>query len=228
MDFYLDSANLDEICSVSWFPIRGVTTNPTIVAKENRPFLSLMEELIDLKLLQIHAQVLADTTEEMVEEAKMLIRLSPGTIIPKIPVTPAGIHAIWRLAQDGYKITATGVFTVGQGLAAAKSGAQYIAPYINRIDQTGQSGVSMACELKAALETYNLPATILAASVKTLYQLKGLIEGGIQGITVQADFLNQVVYHPLTEQAVEGFTQDWLKTFALRTLDAPVKSRGKE
>lgn len=222
MDFYLDSANLQEIRSASWFPIRGVTTNPTIVAKEKRAFLSLMEELIDLKLPQIHAQVLADNAEEMVEEAKMLIRLSPGTVIPKIPVTPAGIQAIWRLTQEGFRTTATGVFTVSQGLIAARSGAQYIAPYINRIDQVGQSGVDMACELKKALEAYNMPANILAASVKTPHQFKGLMAGGIHGVTVQADFLRKAVYHPLTEQAVDGFTQSWLKTFTSKALDASV------
>jgi fructose-6-phosphate aldolase 2 len=223
MDIYIDSANVAEIKSALWFPIRGITTNPTIVARERKPFIALFQELLDLGLAEIHAQVLGTTAVEIVKEAEVLVDLAPDRIIPKIPVNPAGLGAIMELADQGYRTTATGIYTVAQGVLAARAGAKFLAPYINRIDGVGGSGCSVASQMKEALTQYNLPTQIIAASVKTTNQLQDLMVGGVDSVTITGEFLHQVVTHGETEQAIATFLKHWGKTYETLTLNSPLR-----
>lgn len=213
MDIYIDSANVEEIKASLWFPIRGITTNPTIVAKEKRPFRELLENLVSLGLPEIHTQILGLSTEEIVAEAKLLMGIAPKQIIPKIPVNSSGLGAIRILASEGYPSTATGIYTVSQGVLAARAGASFLAPYVNRIDRLGGSGAEVACQIKCALEQYDLPAQVIAASLKSSYQLQTLIEGGVDSITITGDFLTEVVTHGETEEAVRVFRSNWKSVY---------------
>ena len=219
MDIYIDSANVAEIESALWFPIRGITTNPTIVSRENRPFKELLQELVGLGLDEVHTQILGVTTEEIVAEAKMLVEIAPEQIIPKIPVNPAGLGAIKELSTQGYRTTATAIYTVAQGVLAARAGAHFLAPYVNRIDGLGGSGADVTCQMKWALEQYDLATKIIAASVKTAHQLQVLLEGGVDSVTITGGFLQEAVTHGETEQAIVTFRNNWKRVYKSLSLE---------
>ncbi|NMA60498.1 MAG: hypothetical protein GX956_01285 [Firmicutes bacterium] len=223
MDIYIDSANVGEIESALWFPIRGITTNPTIVSRENQAFKELLQELVGLGLDEVHTQVLGTTTPEIVVEAQMLVEIAPEQIIPKIPVNPAGLGAIKELSAEGYRTTATAIFTVSQGVLAARAGAHFLAPYVNRIDGLGGSGAEVTCQMKWALEQYDLPTKIIAASVKSAHQLQILLEGGVDSVTITGEFLHQVVTHGETEQAIATFLKNWGQTYETLDLNSPLR-----
>ena len=223
MEIYLDSANLEEIRSFLWFPLKGVTTNPTFVAKAGVPLFDLIDEILSLGIPELHCQVLGESTGQIVREGKMLAVRAPGKVFPKIPVSKGGIEAIRLLAQEGIKTTATAVYTVTQGLVAAKSGASFIAPYVNRLDAMEQSGVEMATELSMVLDHYGLDSQVLAASVKTTEQLKGLMLGGVHTATIGGDLLEQTIRHPLTDASIKQFADNWLSVFQSADVDAKLR-----
>ncbi|KJY82928.1 transaldolase [Vibrio galatheae] len=211
MIYMLDTADIKAICkAVDLYPLAGVTTNPSIVAKENRP---LKEILLDIRECigpdrMLHAQVMAKDAETMLQEALALRSIDPEIIV-KVPVTPQGIKAMKLIASEGILITATAILTPQQALMAAVAGAEFLAPYVNRLDNICSDGVAVAAEMVALIENYNLDAKVLGASFKNTQQVHQLALAGAHSVTIAPDVFDQLLVHPLTDSGVAGFVADW-------------------
>src|SRR5690554_5545759 len=208
MELYVDSGNVKEIIELKeWLPLDGITVNPSIVAVEKKELYPLLEELLNLSKKYLHVQVLSDEKKEIIKEAEELHAFSKKIIV-KIPVSKDGLAAIKELDTEEIKITATAIFTVTHAFTAAKAGANYLAPYVSRLDKIEQSGVKLVKEMKEMLELNHFSAKIIAASIKNANQVKELIRTGIQAITLSPEILIQSHQHPLTNRAVELFRTD--------------------
>lgn len=223
MELYVDSANVEKIKDLNeWLALDGVTVNPSIVAAEKKELFPLLEELLKLTEKHLHVQVLSEKKEEIIKEAEQLHSLSEKIVV-KIPVSQEGLAAIKELNTEEMKITATAIFTVTQAFSAAKAGAAYLAPYVSRLDRIEQSGVKMVREMQEMVELNGFSAKIITASIKNANQVKELIRTGAQAMTLSPDILIQSNQHPLTDQAVEMFREDWINTFKNYKLDSKLK-----
>lgn len=212
MIYILDTANLQEIKrAYEFYPMEGVTTNPSIISKEKGDFIKILKNIREIigNDSMLHAQVLSLKAEDMIEEAKYIAEQVGGNIYIKIPVTPEGIKAIKILSKEGYKITATAIFTAQQALIAAKAGAYFVAPYVNRIDNISGNGVEVVGEIIELLEFNNLNTKVLAASFKNVQQVNDVALRGCQSVTVGSDIMDKLIEHPLTELSVKQFINDW-------------------
>lgn len=211
MIYMLDTANIDAIRKAAdLYPLAGVTTNPSIIAKENRP---LREILLDIresigKKAMLHAQVMGKDAETMLKEALALKTIDPDIIV-KVPVTPQGIKAMKLIAGQDIRITATAILTPQQALMAAVAGAEFLAPYVNRLDNICSDGVGVAAEMVALIDNYNLNAKVLGASFKNVQQVHQLALAGAHSVTIAPDVFDQLLVHPLTDSGVAGFVSDW-------------------
>lgn len=215
MELILDTGNIKEIEDLYLhLPIDGVTTNPSIVSKEGKPLDQLIKEIDSIigKDIAIHAQVLSTDYEGIIEEAKYINSLR-NNIYVKIPVTKEGLRAIRDLKKQGIKITATAIFTAHQGFLAAKAGADYVAPYVNRLDNISADGVGVVRDLIKIIDTYNMKTKVLAASFKNTQQVISLMTSGVQSVTVPPDICKAMINHPLTEWSVDKFIEDWEKAY---------------
>ena len=195
MELILDTGNIKEIEDLYLhLPIDGVTTNPSIVSKEGKPLDQLIKEIDSIidEDTAIHAQVLSKDYEGIIEEAKYISSLR-NNIYVKIPVTKEGLRAIRDLKKQGLKITATAIFTAHQGFLAAKAGADYVAPYVNRIDNISGDGVGVVRDLIKIIDVYNMNTKVLAASFKNTQQVISLMTSGIQSVTVPADICRAMI-----------------------------------
>ncbi|MBN1037447.1 fructose-6-phosphate aldolase [Clostridium botulinum] len=216
MIYILDTANLQEIKRVyEFYPMEGVTTNPSIISKEKEDFIKILKNIREIigNDSMLHAQVLSLKAEDMIEEAKYIAEQVGGNIYIKIPVTPEGIKAIKILSKEGYKITATAIFTAQQALIAAKAGAKFVAPYVNRIDNISGNGVEVVGEIIKLLEFNNLNTKVLAASFKNVQQVNDVALRGCQSVTVGSDIMDKLIEHPLTELSVKQFINDWKNVY---------------
>ncbi|NFH91655.1 fructose-6-phosphate aldolase [Clostridium botulinum] len=216
MIYILDTANLQEIKrAYEFYPMEGVTTNPSIIGKEKEDFIKILKNIREIigNDSMLHAQVLSLKAEDMIEEAKYIARQVGGNIYIKIPVTPDGIKAIKILNKEGYKITATAIFTAQQALIAAKAGANFVAPYVNRIDNISGNGVEVVGEIIELLELNNLNTKVLAASFKNVQQVNEVALRGCQSVTVGIDIMDKLIEHPLTELSVKQFINDWKNAY---------------
>ncbi|CAH0532760.1 Fructose-6-phosphate aldolase 1 [Vibrio stylophorae] len=211
MIYMLDTANLDAIQkAVDLYPIEGVTTNPTIIARENRPF---KEVITSIRAIigpdrMLHAQVLGKTAEVMLEEARAMRQIDADIII-KVPVTPQGIKAMKLIHQEGIRITATAILTPQQALMAAMAGAEFLAPYVNRLDNICGDGTQVVAEIAHLIDIYGLNAKVLAASFKNVQQVHEVAKAGAQSVTIGPDVFDLLLVHPLTDSGVAGFVSDW-------------------
>ena len=207
----LDSANIEEIrkaCDV--FPLAGVTTNPSIITREKKDFFSLLKEIrsvIGNKMM--HVQVLGTTTEDMLKDAASIREKVDGSLFIKIPVSDAGYKAMQILKKDGFGITATAIYTPQQALIAANCGADFTAPYVNRIDNISGMGVNVVSMITDLFNLHGLSTRVLAASFKNVQQVHEVALAGTHSVTVGADILWKLARHPLTDMSVEQFTKDW-------------------
>ncbi|ACD53848.1 transaldolase [Clostridium botulinum] len=216
MIYILDTANLQEIKrAYEFYPMEGITTNPSIISKEKEDFIKILKNIREIigNDSMLHAQVLSLKAEDMIEEAKYIARQIGGNIYIKIPVTPDGIKAIKILNKEGYKITATAIFTAQQALIAAKAGANFVAPYVNRIDNISGNGVEVVGEIIELLELNNLNTKVLAASFKNVQQVNEVALRGCQSVTVGIDIMDKLIEHPLTELSVKQFINDWKNAY---------------
>ncbi|RCW60345.1 transaldolase family protein [Halanaerobium sp. ST460_2HS_T2] len=223
MELYVDSANVEIIKELNqWLPLDGVTVNPSIVAAEDKELFPLLDELLKLSKKHLHVQVLSEKKEEIIKEAEKLHSISEKIVV-KIPVSQQGLAAIKELDTEKIKITATAIFTVTQAFSAAKAGAAYLAPYVSRLDRVEQSGVKMVREMQEMVELNDFSAKIITASIKNANQVKELIRTGAQAMTLSPEILIQSHQHPLTDQAVEMFRDDWINKFKNYNLDSKLK-----
>ncbi|MBP1890019.1 fructose-6-phosphate aldolase 2 [Clostridium moniliforme] len=226
MIYMLDTANLNAIRKAfDIYPITGVTTNPTIISKENRDFIGLLKEIREIigEDTMLHAQVIGKSAEDMIKEAKYLNETIGGNFYVKIPVTKEGIKAIRVLSKEGINITATAIFTAQQALMAAVSGAKFVAPYVNRIDNISGNGVEVVKDIIEELKLYNLDCKVLAASFKNVQQVQDLSRNGVHSVTVNPDIMDKMLEHPLTDWSVDQFINDWEKVYGEGKLTTDVK-----
>lgn len=226
MLYYLDTASIEQIKKAfDYYPMAGVTTNPTIISKEKTAFLPLLQEIRSVIGMEadLHVQVLGQTAETMVAEAKYLKEKIGGDLVIKIPVIPEGIKAMKWLSREGFRITATAIYTADQALMAAMAGAEFLAPYVNRIDNISGNGVAVVRQIQTMLNQHELDAKILAASFKNNQQVHEVALAGAQSVTVNADIMDQLLAHPLTTSSVSQFVSDWESVYGESTIIEPVR-----
>ena len=221
MEYILDTANIEDIkhCN-EFYPLSGVTTNPSIIAKENRNFWDIVKDIRNIigpdKLF--FAQTVQTTAEKIVEEAKLMNEKSGGDFCVKIPITEEGLKATMELKKLGIKVLMTAIFTPAQALIAAKAGADFVAPYVNRLDNIIGDGTEVVAQIVEEFAIHNLPCKVLAASFKNAEQVHRCAMAGCQCVTVSADILKSVISHPMTDAAIAGFDKDWKGVYGEKTI----------
>ena len=226
MLYLLDTADLKAIeRAYNFYPMDGVTTNPTIISKEKRDFLDILKDIRKIigEDSMLHVQAVSLTAEKMVEEAEYLNRVIGGNLYIKIPVIPEGIKAMKILKQKGIKITATAIFTAQQALMAAVAGAEFVAPYVNRIDNISGDGVDVVAQIVQLLGQYDLDAKVLAASFKNVQQVHSVALTGGQSVTVNPEILDAMLMHPLTDWSINQFVNDWESVYGIGKTTLDVK-----
>ncbi len=216
IEFYLDSVDLVQIRRFKEsLPLKGVTTNPTILANAGVGLAKLLPELSIIlgEQARFHVQVVSHTVEEMVEEARHIDQL-PYDMVVKVPATETGLIAIQQMKVLQIKTLATAIYNTQQGFCAALAGADYLAPYVNRMDMIGGNGIAVVAELQGLISQYGLPTLLLPASFKNTFQVIEVMKLGVGAITVPVDVMAQMFAHPATEKAVEQFSKDWEQVFA--------------
>ncbi len=213
MQYIIDSADTKAIrrC-VEFYPVAGVTTNPTIISKENSSdFKGLISEIRSIigPDRMLHIQTTSDVAEDIVAEAEELKKIAGGDFYIKIPVSAEGLKAMQILKGKGIKITATAIFTQQQAMLAALAGADYVAPYINRLDNIVSDGVHVVEEIVELFKKHGITTKVLAASFKNVEQVHKVAMVGCPAVTINPDLFDQLIYHPLTLYAVDAFTADW-------------------
>jgi fructose-6-phosphate aldolase 2 len=208
----LDTADINYVQMLhDLYPIDGVTTNPTILAKTNRHGIDVLQEIVAVigteKML--HVQLLSTSTNAMLEEAQTLSRMLAGNIYIKIPVILEGFRTIKALHEQGIKVTATAVFTAQQALMAAKAGADFVAPYVNRVDNISGDGVKLVADIVHIFHTYQLKTQVLAASFKNVEQVHKVCLAGADAATIGEDVFTNLTCHPLTDWSINKFIEDW-------------------
>ena len=212
MKLIIDDANVEKIKKIyEYYPVDGVTTNPSILAKSGRAPYEVLKEIRQIigDEAQLHVQAVAATAEGMVEDAHRIVaELGQNTFV-KIPSVPEGFKAMKLLKAEGIGITATAIYTPLQGFLAGKCGADYAAPYVNRIDNMGYNGVQVAQTIHDIFKKNNLSTQVLAASFKNSQQVLELCAYGIGAATIAPDVLEGLVKNPAITAAVADFTRDF-------------------
>lgn len=221
MIYILDTADLAAIkhCN-KFYPLAGVTTNPSIIAKANTDFWPLVEEIRTIigpdKML--HVQTTAEKAEDIVEEAKILKERLGGEFYVKIPIGEEGLRATMMLKELGIGVTMTAIFTPAQALMAAMAGADFVAPYVNRLDNILGDGCAVVEEIVNQLELYGSDCKVLAASFKNAEQVHKCARVGCHSVTVSEDILKTLIAHPMTDAAIAGFEKDWKGVYGDKTI----------
>ena len=216
MLYLLDTANLKAIQDLTdYYPVSGVTTNPTIISHERADFETLISGIRSIigKDRMLHVQATGKTCEEIVREALALNSFDKGNLYIKVPVSREGVKAIKVLKEKGIKVTATAIFTQQQALVCARAGADFVAPYINRLDNIVSDGTGVASDISHLFHLYNLPTKVLDASFKNVEQFHKVSMAGIDAVTVNPELLESLLCHPLTTQAIADFSADWASVY---------------
>ncbi|MBU5676548.1 fructose-6-phosphate aldolase [Alkaliphilus sp. MSJ-5] len=212
MKLFIDSANIDEIREISkWGILSGVTTNPSLIAKEGRDLKQVIEEITQLVDGPISAEVVGETAEEMVNEAEDLIKIHSNVVI-KVPMTEEGLKAVSNFSSRGIKTNVTLVFSATQALLAARAGASFVSPFLGRLDDIGYDGVQLVEEIAHIFEVHNINTEIIAASTRHNLHVVDAAKAGSHIATIPYNILKQMLKHPLTDIGIEKFLADWEKT----------------
>lgn len=213
MEFIIDTVNLDEIKeAIEYMPITGVTSNPSIVKKTSPDdFFRHMKEIKTIigKQRSLHIQVIAKDCQGMIQEAYKIRQEIDDEVYIKIPVSYEGIKAIKILKKEGVRVTATAVYDLMQAYMALEAGADYIAPYVNRIGNLGGHPYQLIDELSSRIMMDNYSSKIVAASFKSVEQIKESFNAGAQAITAPVDVLKMIFQNPNIEKAIHDFNEDW-------------------
>ncbi len=207
MKLLIDTANVSEISEMAWL-VDGVTTNPSLVAKEKRPFRDIIVEICELVDGPVSAEVIGLETDEMVAEAKELAPIHENIVI-KIPMTEAGMRAVKILTSEGIRTNVTLVFSANQAMMAAKCGATFVSPFVGRIDDIGGDGMGLIAEIRECYQNYDFPTEILVASVRHPRHLLDSALMGADIATVPYGVLKKAFNPPLTDLGIQRFLSDW-------------------
>jgi len=214
-ELYLDTADVDQISRFNTcLPLRGITTNPTILANANTGLHQLLPRVTSIlgNNARIHVQVVSENADAMFDEA-MRFRELPYDIVVKVPATETGLAAIKLMKSNHIPVLATAIYSVQQGFMAALCDADYLAPYINRIDALGADGVKVAADLQLLIDKHQLPCKLLPASFKNTQQVLDVLKTGVTAITIPAEIAAEMLSHSAVQPAVDCFNQDWQKAF---------------
>ena len=213
MRIFIDSANVEEIKELNSMGfLEGVTTNPSLVAKEKRDYKEVLQEICSIVNGPISAEVLALEYQGMITEAKELAAIHP-TIVIKIPLTESGLKAIHTLHQEGIKTNATLIFSANQALLAARAGAAYVSPFLGRVDDIGNDGLILLEDIMDVFDQYLLPTEVIAASIRHPMHVVQAARIGSHIATIPYKVIKQMIKHPLTEAGIEKFINDWKQAF---------------
>ncbi|TAH80946.1 fructose-6-phosphate aldolase [Bacillus subtilis] len=212
MLFFVDTANIDEIREANELGIlAGVTTNPSLVAKEaNVSFHDCLREITDVVKGSVSAEVISLKAEEMIEEGKELAKIAPNITV-KIPMTSDGLKAVRALTDLGIKTNVTLIFNANQALLAARAGATYVSPFLGRLDDIGHNGLDLISEVKQIFDIHGLDTQIIAASIRHPQHVTEAALRGAHIGTMPLKVIHALTKHPLTDKGIEQFLADWNK-----------------
>jgi transaldolase len=214
MKFFLDTANIDEIKDAnSMGMVDGVTTNPSLIAKEGRDFEQVIKEICEIVDGPVSAEVISTDTEGMLKEARHLAGLHKNIVV-KIPMTVEGIKATCQLTKEGIKTNVTLVFSPMQALMAAKAGATYVSPFIGRLDDLSQDGLQLVEQIVEIYANYAYETEIIVASVRNPLHVLDSAMIGADIATIPYSVLGKFAAHPLTDKGLKAFLDDWNKSQA--------------
>ncbi len=212
MKVLIDNANIDNIKDIyKYYPIDGVTTNPSILSKNGRAPYEVLTEIRQFigNDAELHVQVISTKAEDMVEEGRKIVEVLGRNTYIKIPTIPEGLKAMQILSKEGYNVTATAIYTAMQGFLAAKAGAKYVAPYVNRIDNLGADGIATAREIHNILKANNLNTEVLAASFTNSQQVQSLCLSGLGAATLAPNVLHNLIRNASVDDAEDTFLSDF-------------------
>ena len=212
MKFFIDTANVEEILKAKELGmVDGVTTNPSLVAKEGREFKELIKEIADIVDGPVSAEVVSLDAEGMVREAKDLAGIADNMVI-KVPLVEEGLKAVSSLAQEGIKTNVTLCFSPVQALMAAKAGAAYVSPFVGRLDDISHIGMDLVEQIMTIYENYAFDTEVIVASIRNPIHVLDAALMGADIATIPFKVIQQLVQHPLTDIGVEKFLADWKKS----------------
>ena len=215
MKFFIDTANVDEIREANEMGIIcGVTTNPSLIAKEGRDFKQVIQEITSIVDGPISGEVKATTVdaEGMIREGREIAAIHPNMVV-KIPMTTEGLKAVKVLAAEGIKTNVTLVFSAAQALLAARAGASYVSPFLGRLDDISMPGIDLIEDIMDIFMTHGIETEIIAASVRNPIHVIDCAKAGADIATVPYKVLIQMTKHPLTDQGIEKFKKDYIAVF---------------
>lgn len=215
MKLFLDTANIDEIIDANEMGvISGVTTNPSIIAKEGRDFLEVIHEISNIVDGDISGEVKATTldVEGMVNEGLEIAAIHPNIVV-KLPTTKNGLKACSILSKKGIKVNMTLIFNVPQALLASRAGATFVSPFVGRLDDISMDGISLVREISEIFKIHSIDTKIISASIRTPIHVIESAKAGADYATIPYSILEQLYKHPLTDQGIDKFKNDYLSVF---------------
>lgn len=211
MKLFIDTANIEEIKIANELGvISGVTTNPSLISKENKNFEEIIQEISNIVDGPISAEVISFESLAMVEEGKKLAKIHKNIVI-KLPITLEGLKACKLLKNEGIKTNLTLIFTVNQALLAARAGASYVSPFVGRLDDIGVNGIDLIKEIKDIFDKHNIKTEIIAASIRNPLHVKETAKAGAHIATIPYKVIDGMIKHHLTDVGISKFLSDWNK-----------------
>ena len=211
MKIFLDTADIEEIrIAARWGVLDGVTTNPTLYAKVGGSYEDILKEICSITSGPVSAEVVAEDVEGMLKEGRAFAKLAPNIVV-KVPMSEEGLEAMSRFAEEGIKTNCTLIFSANQGLLAAKAGASLLSPFVGRLDDINEDGMTVIRELVDIVELHDLDAEVLTASVRNPLHVTQAALAGSHIATIPFKVLQQMVRHPLTDKGIVQFRSDWDK-----------------
>ncbi|EAE1292725.1 TPA: fructose-6-phosphate aldolase [Listeria monocytogenes] len=209
MRFFIDTANVEEIKKANRMGfIAGVTTNPSLVAKEGRDFNEVIQEITSIVDGPISGEVVSLEANEMIVEGRVIAKIHPNMVV-KIPMTGEGLAAVKVLTEEGIKTNVTLVFSATQALLAARAGATYVSPFLGRLDDIGDDGLVLIRDIADIFEIHGIPTEIISASVRHPIHVIECAKAGADIATVPFKVFEQMLKHPLTDSGIDKFLADW-------------------
>ena len=209
MKIFLDTAEIEEIKTAArWGVLDGVTTNPSLYAKVGGSYDAILQQICKITPGPVSAEVISDDVEGMLEEGRHFAKLAPNIVV-KVAMCENGLEAISRFADEGIKTNCTLIFSTNQGLLAAKAGASIISPFVGRLDDINQDGMTVIRELTEIFSLYDIESEVLAASIRNPLHVTQAAMAGAHIATLPMKVLQQMVHHPLTDKGIVQFKKDW-------------------
>jgi transaldolase len=211
MKFFIDTANIEEITKgVAMGMVDGVTTNPSLIAKESKPFEKIIKEICRIVDGPVSAEVVSLEADGMLREARKLAKIADNIVI-KIPMVVEGLKAVKVLAAEGIKTNVTLVFSAAQALLAAKAGATFVSPFVGRLDDIGSTGMDLISDIVTIYDNYGYQSEIIVASIRSPQHVLDAALIGADIATIPYKVIAQLAKHPLTDAGIEQFLADWEK-----------------